>query len=171
MSQRRILGFLSDNCIVRTLAFAWLCLDGKWQKTILAGALIGSLDLRIALESLFLPEKPQQELKFRLAASGAWLVGEDPADRRRVWDSLRNAYDLASAAVHQGDVKMRGSATVLAEALAVCRRGLLRAGVATVPGDNFYTTGRQGERYLRFALCRSLETLQAAIDRLRTVLR
>ena len=87
------------------------------------------IDLRIALESLFLPEKPQQELKFRLAVSGAWLVGEDPADRQRVWNTLRSAYDLASAAVHQGEIKekVKGKANsdVLAQALAVCRRGIL----------------------------------------------
>ena len=40
-------------------------------------------------------------------------------------------------------------------------------GVATVPGDNFYATGNDGDRYLRFAFCRSLETLEAGIDRLR----
>ena len=88
------------------------------------------IDLRIALESLFLPEKPQQELKFRLAVSGAWLVGEDPAGRRRVWNTLRSAYDLASAAVHQGHVKDKvkgkASSAVLGQALAVCRRGILR---------------------------------------------
>ena len=46
-----------------------------------------------------------------------------------------------------------------------------RVGVATVPGDNFYTVGREGERYLRFAFCRSLETLEAAVERLRAGLR
>ena len=46
-----------------------------------------------------------------------------------------------------------------------------QAGVATVPGDNFYAIGGEGERYLRFAFCHSLETLQAAIDRLRGGLR
>ena len=40
-------------------------------------------------------------------------------------------------------------------------------GVATVPGDNFYATGNDGDRYLRFAFCRSLETLEAGIERLR----
>ena len=39
-----------------------------------------------------------------------------------------------------------------------------KAGVATVPGDNFYAIGREGERYLRFAFCRSLETLEAGIE-------
>ncbi len=46
-----------------------------------------------------------------------------------------------------------------------------QAGVATVPGDNFYTTGREGDRYLRFAFCRSLDTLQEAVARLHTRLR
>ena len=46
-----------------------------------------------------------------------------------------------------------------------------KAGVATVPGDNFYAIGREGERYLRFAFCRSLETLEAGIERLRAGLR
>jgi aminotransferase len=45
------------------------------------------------------------------------------------------------------------------------------AGVATVPGDNFYTTGSEGDRYLRFAFCRSLDTLQSAMARLRAGLR
>ena len=40
-------------------------------------------------------------------------------------------------------------------------------GVATVPGDNFYATGSDGDRYLRFAFCRSVETLEAGIERLR----
>ena len=40
-------------------------------------------------------------------------------------------------------------------------------GVATVPGDNFYATGNDGDRYLRFAFCRSAETLEAGIERLR----
>ena len=42
-----------------------------------------------------------------------------------------------------------------------------KVGVATVPGDNFYATGDDGSRYLRFAFCRSTETLEAAVERLR----
>ena len=42
-----------------------------------------------------------------------------------------------------------------------------KVGVATVPGDNFYATGDEGNRYLRFAFCRSIETLEAAVERLR----
>ena len=39
-------------------------------------------------------------------------------------------------------------------------------GVATVPGDNFYATGNEGDRYLRFAFCRSIETIEAGLERL-----
>ena len=41
-------------------------------------------------------------------------------------------------------------------------------GVATVPGDNFYASGNEGDRYLRFAFCRSIETIEAGLERLRS---
>ena len=41
------------------------------------------------------------------------------------------------------------------------------AGVAAVPGDNFYARSGDGSRYLRFAFCRSRDTLSAAAHRLR----
>ena len=41
------------------------------------------------------------------------------------------------------------------------------AGVAAVPGDNFYARSADGARYLRFAFCRSLDTLGGAARRLR----
>ena len=37
-----------------------------------------------------------------------------------------------------------------------------KVGVATVPGDNFYAVGNSGDRYLRFAFCRSIESLEKA---------
>ena len=42
-----------------------------------------------------------------------------------------------------------------------------RIGVAAVPGDNFYARNAAGARYLRFAFCRSRETLDDAARRLR----
>ena len=39
-------------------------------------------------------------------------------------------------------------------------------GVASVPGDNFYAVGDFGNSYLRFAFCRSMETLQEGARRL-----
>ncbi len=41
------------------------------------------------------------------------------------------------------------------------------AGVAAVPGDNFYARSADGARYLRFAFCRSRDTLADAAQRLR----
>ncbi|HEY5675949.1 MAG TPA: aminotransferase class I/II-fold pyridoxal phosphate-dependent enzyme [Myxococcales bacterium] len=42
-----------------------------------------------------------------------------------------------------------------------------KVGVASVPGDNFYKVGREGDDYLRFAFCRSLETLEEGVRRFR----
>ncbi|MDP6127055.1 MAG: aminotransferase class I/II-fold pyridoxal phosphate-dependent enzyme [Dehalococcoidales bacterium] len=44
-----------------------------------------------------------------------------------------------------------------------------KMGVASVPGDNFYAVGDFGDRYLRFAFCRSLETLEAGAERLQKI--
>ena len=40
-------------------------------------------------------------------------------------------------------------------------------GVTPVPGDNFYATGNEGDRYLRFAFCRTLDSLSEAAERLK----
>ena len=40
-------------------------------------------------------------------------------------------------------------------------------GVTPVPGDNFYATGNDGDRYLRFAFCRTLDSLNKAAERLK----
>ena len=42
-----------------------------------------------------------------------------------------------------------------------------QVGVAAVPGDNFYARSADGARYLRFAFCRSRDTLNGAAHRLR----
>jgi len=41
-----------------------------------------------------------------------------------------------------------------------------KIGVACVPGDNFYAEGDYGNKYLRFAFCRSSKTLKEAANRL-----
>ena len=50
--------------------------------------------------------------------------------------------------------------------LAAAMHLIEQVGVAAVPGDNFYGRSKEGERYLRFAFCRSRETLAAAAGRL-----
>ena len=101
----------------------------RWKKSMKRRASLtdGFIDLRIALESLFLPQTPDQQLKFRLAANGAWLVGDNGVDRRKVWHILRDTYDVASKAVHHGRVKQNGdNKELLANAQMVCRKGILR---------------------------------------------
>eukprot|EP01052_Picozoa_sp_SAG31_P006364 SAG31_NODE_292_length_18283_cov_10.859859_7_plen_281_part_00 len=39
-------------------------------------------------------------------------------------------------------------------------------GVATVPGEGFYGSGDHGQEYVRFTFCRSIETLESAVERL-----
>ena len=91
------------------------------------------IDLRIALEALLLPEGSDRQLSFSLAMRGAWWLGKDAADRRRIWNILRSAYDAASSAVHTGKAKIKktsgdttGPADLLAKAQMVCRDGILR---------------------------------------------
>ena len=100
----------------------------RWKKSMMRHASVtdGFIDLRIALESLFLPQIPNQQLKFRLATNGAWLVGTDGADRKQAWGTLCRAYDKASKAVHRGELKPNDEhKELLAKAQSVCRKGIL----------------------------------------------
>lgn len=101
----------------------------RWKKSRRRDATLTNrfIDLRIALESLFLPQPPDQQLRFRLATNGAWLVGRDGADRRKAWHTLGNAYIEASKAVHRGTVKQNDDTEkLLANAQTICRRGIRR---------------------------------------------
>lgn len=85
------------------------------------------IELRIALESLFLSASANQELKFRLTVTGSWFLGKDQVERKNIWDILRKAYDAASRAVHVGKVKENDSNwTLLADAQGLCRTAILR---------------------------------------------
>ncbi len=85
------------------------------------------IDLRIALESLYLPNKPQTELRFRLALLGAWHLGTDFEERRRYFKLLKKAYDLGSAAVHAGHVEdTQDNRKNLFDAQRACRTAILK---------------------------------------------
>ena len=84
------------------------------------------IDLRIALEALFLDYKAQQEYRFRIPVSAAWLLGRDGTERKRIWKTVRDAYDRASTAVHTGSVdRTAENLRLLSCAHALCRRALL----------------------------------------------
>ena len=57
------------------------------------------LDLTIAAEALFLGDV-NDELKYRAALRAAFFVADNPAERERVYDSVRDVYDVRSWIVH-----------------------------------------------------------------------
>jgi hypothetical protein len=66
-----------------------------------------AIDLGIALEALLLHDldgRDRGELRFRLSLRGAWLGASDQQERTEVQKSLKDVYDLRSAAVHSGAV-------------------------------------------------------------------
>ncbi|MCZ6690216.1 MAG: HEPN domain-containing protein [Planctomycetota bacterium] len=58
------------------------------------------IDYVTALEALLLPEKFEGELRFRLALFGAHLLGNDAAERGKLYHEIRAIYDVRSAIVH-----------------------------------------------------------------------
>lgn len=59
------------------------------------------LDLLIAAEALFLPQKTT-ELSYQFALRGAVLLGATPEERHSTFKKMRNAYDIRSRLVHGG---------------------------------------------------------------------
>lgn len=104
------------------------------------------IDLRIALESLYLRnignEKDRGEMRFRLPLIGAWHLGSDLEERKKVRKNLREAYDTASKAVHGGPLAVHGDALeyfkyqqLLSTAQDMCRRGILKLLKEESPSD------------------------------------
>ena len=88
------------------------------------------IDLRIALEALYLKDflnENSQEMRFRLPLFGAWHLGSDIGDRRKIRRRLREAYDMASGAVHSGVVEnIADNRELLSDAQDLCRQGILK---------------------------------------------
>ena len=88
------------------------------------------IDLRIALEALYLKDigdNYRGEMRFRLAIYGAWHLGSDSAERKRIRRVLLKAYDTASTAVHNGYVEWTTETkALLEEAQDLCRQGLFK---------------------------------------------
>ena len=89
------------------------------------------IDLRIALECLylqnFLNEKQTQEMRFRLSLFGAWHLGTDFKERKRIRKKLLKAYDSASKAVHSGTLEFTDeNQQQLSSVQDLCRRGIFK---------------------------------------------
>lgn len=102
------------------------------------------VDLRIALESLYLSESGP-ELSFRLATHGAWHLGANFDERQSYYKILRDAYRTASTAVHKGIVTdTRTSRKILTDAQDLCRLGILkRLGEGDEPEWNALILGKE----------------------------
>ncbi len=95
------------------------------------------IDLRIALELLYLKDfanEHSQEMRFRLALFGAWHLSANLDERRSIRKALRDAYDMASKAVHVGEVAGNEQAN-LPDAQNLCRRGIYKLLLEGPPRD------------------------------------
>lgn len=96
------------------------------------------IDLGIALESLYLPDN-RDELRFRFALRAAWHLGDDRADRERLYEIFKEIYNLRSKAVHEGRLpgtvtvrgQTKGTSDFIKEGHELCREAIckvIRAG-------------------------------------------
>ena len=102
----------------------------RWRRSMADDAKLEDryIDLRIALEAIYLKDfinEHSQEMRFRLALFGAWHLAADFEERRSVRRALRDAYDTASKAVHEGELPEAMKPT-LSTAQNLCRRGILK---------------------------------------------
>jgi len=62
-----------------------------------------ALDLGIALETLLLHNLSNSaQLSYQLRLRGAWLMGADVEDRKKIQETLKKLYDFRSKAAHEG---------------------------------------------------------------------
>ena len=85
------------------------------------------IDLRIALEALYLDDDIQGELSFRLATHAAWHLGENVQDRLAVQKTIRDTYALASRVLHGRGITNNANEREMFEAAqGLCRKGILK---------------------------------------------
>jgi hypothetical protein len=73
-----------------------------------------AVDLRTALEALLVPDAGQ-EIAFKVALFGAWMLGKDVEERQRVYHRFLRAYNMGSQAVHSGKIKEKNALELLQE--------------------------------------------------------
>lgn len=86
------------------------------------------IDYWIALEALFLPDEPPQELRYRASLRVAYFVSQGPEEREETFTQIRRSYDVRSAIVHGRESEDAPQIAQFTED--VLRRALRRAVVA-----------------------------------------
>ena len=82
----------------------------RWSKSLgLGDETDQMIDLGIAFEALYLGNSGG-ELSFRFALRASWYLGQDEADRQRLFHIFKDIYTNRSVAVHTGDFMKRASA-------------------------------------------------------------
>ncbi|MDE0310653.1 MAG: HEPN domain-containing protein [Caldilineaceae bacterium] len=131
---------LSETEFIRTLsALKTLKISEKtriavsrWVKSKDSGAHLEDrfIDLRVALESLYLQhignEQYRGEMGLRLSLCGAWHLGVDFEQRKKIRKNLQDAYNTASKAVHGDNLDYIENQQLLSTAQDLCRRGILK---------------------------------------------
>lgn len=64
-----------------------------------------AINLRTAMESIFLDPEANQELSHRVSIRAALLLSESIQTRQVIYKQIKNAYNLGSKAVHTGRIK------------------------------------------------------------------
>ena len=64
------------------------------------------IDFMIAFEALYFPDE-KTELNYRLALRCAYFLGKDESERQKIFELLKNAYDIRSKIVHGKDLQSK----------------------------------------------------------------
>ena len=85
------------------------------------------IDLRVALDSLYVRERAQGEITLRMASAGAMHIGGSAKEKRKTFDRLKKAYGTASGGIHTGVVReTEENKKVLRKAQQICRQSIIK---------------------------------------------
>lgn len=101
---------------------------GRWVRSKRSIGLSDQLvELRIALEALYLDNDVQGELSFRLATHVAWHLGKNLQERLDYQRTIRDVYALSSRVIHGHLVNLGADdRQLLTKAQDLCRLGILK---------------------------------------------
>ncbi len=122
----------------------------QWRKSkrYMANNVEQLIYLRTALEAILLAGGNRSELKYRLSLYGAFMMGTNGPERKQIFEDLGKFYNLASAAVHEGEVKpTEQHRLTLQFAQDFCRRAILAKaqGPRSVEWDSLILAGNERE--------------------------
>ncbi len=105
-----------------------------------------AIDLGVAFESLLLDgDKVQLTLQLRLR--GAWLLGENVEDRKRISKLIRDLYSLRSSSVHTGklsnDLSDDENAVLLKQSIELCAAAIKALIISKVDWESLILGGNK----------------------------